>query len=752
MELVTLTGGHMTTKRKFAALVLVLSFLISSLSPWTQTTIFAENRLTLSIGDKNFYDQLLQKNFGEGNGDNWGALIERDDVSQEIILDTDKIKALLLRKIDLTQIQNREILETLIRSCTNLRFLTLYGCNLSDVDLSVLSHKESLTGLNLVYANLDRVPDITLPNATTLCLTGNNLSTPGAFDCLTGDRFPSLTNLWLDACQISDIGFVENLKTLTKLSIAKNKLTDESVSELIGMSEKLPGLQSLEMGKKCNVGGFGEEYLAGNSSNNFTNLAELASLPERFSKLDYLDLSGLRIKSLQEFSNAKIRINFSENYITDFAGLEGNRNFTLQKQNIDLNGNFASGRGCELPELIKRILDKDDVLNGELQYSNCSLSDDGTKIVIHPDITSSAYVKVENGRLGESKISFQLKKIPSYTIPTNLEAQVGDTLAEVLLPDGFTWKDSSQDVGEEGIHIFKAVYTPEDTDRYVVEDNIDLQVTVKAGSPGPAEPEEPEKPTEPEDPVKPEEPEKPTEPEKPAKPEEPEKPAEPEKPSQPPKPEEPSQPVRITEQERKKQKKRELALNAKLKVQYAGKTIKISWGKVQGAEGYDIYVQYCSRKFNPKCITTIKNGGTTKVIVRKITGKKLDLKKVCKVNVLAYTMEDGKKITLAKTITAHVVGNRNTKYTNVKAVKVNKSSYHLKKGGTAVIRPKTVLVNKNKKKLSNKHAREFRYETTNKEIATVSKKGRIAAVGKGSCAIYVYARNGYAKKVNIRVK
>ena len=65
---------------------------------------------------------------------------------------------------------------------------------------------------------------------------------------------------------------------------------------------------------------------------------------------------------------------------------------------------------------------------------------------------------------------------------------------------------------------------------------------------------------------------------------------------------------------------------------------------------------------------------------------------------------------------------------------------------------KTVLVNKNKKKLSNKHAREFRYETTNKEIATVSKKGRIAAVGKGSCAVYVYARNGYAKKLNIRVK
>ncbi|MCI8339376.1 MAG: hypothetical protein HFH62_12000 [Lachnospiraceae bacterium] len=47
---------------------------------------------------------------------------------------------------------------------------------------------------------------------------------------------------------------------------------------------------------------------------------------------------------------------------------------------------------------------------------------------------------------------------------------------------------------------------------------------------------------------------------------------------------------------------------------------------------------------------------------------------------------------LAKTITAHVVCSRNTKYTNVKAV------------------------------------------------------------GKGSCIVYVYARNGYAKKVQVKVE
>ena len=119
---------------------------------------------------------------------------------------------------------------------------------------------------------------------------------------------------------------------------------------------------------------------------------------------------------------------------------------------------------------------------------------------------------------------------------------------------------------------------------------------------------------------------------------------------------------------------------------------------------------------------------------------------------LAFKQEEGKNVTLAKTITAHVVGSKNTKYTNVKAVKVKKSSFNLKKGGTAAIKAGTVLVSRNKKKLSDEHAKEFRYATTNSRIATVSKKGKIKAVGKGSCSIYVYARNGYAKKIKVKVK
>ena len=48
--------------------------------------------------------------------------------------------------------------------------------------------------------------------------------------------------------------------------------------------------------------------------------------------------------------------------------------------------------------------------------------------------------------------------------------------------------------------------------------------------------------------------------------------------------------------------------------------------------------------------------------------------------------------------------------------------------------------------------KEFSYATSDKKVATVSSKRKIKAVGKGTCIIYGYARNGYAKKVKVTVE
>lgn len=68
---------------------------------------------------------------------------------------------------------------------------------------------------------------------------------------------------------------------------------------------------------------------------------------------------------------------------------------------------------------------------------------------------------------------------PDYEVPDNLIGYEGDTLADVSLPTGFSWVDSSQKLTEVGEFTFKVNYTPEDLDDYNVVKNIEVKVTVK---------------------------------------------------------------------------------------------------------------------------------------------------------------------------------------------------------------------------------------------------------------------------------
>lgn len=96
------------------------------------------------------------------------------------------------------------------------------------------------------------------------------------------------------------------------------------------------------------------------------------------------------------------------------------------------------------------------------------------------------------------------------------------------------------------------------------------------------------------------------------------------------------------------------------------------------------------------------------------------------------------------------MGNKNTKATDSKSITLNTTSVTLNAGKTATIKAKTVKKNKKRKILT--HTSEFRYASTDTDIATVSKKGVITAKRKGTCTVYVYAVNGMAKKVKVTVK
>ena len=55
-------------------------------------------------------------------------------------------------------------------------------------------------------------------------------------------------------------------------------------------------------------------------------------------------------------------------------------------------------------------------------------------------------------------------------------------------------------------------------------------------------------------------------------------------------------------------------------------------------------------------------------------------------------------------------------------------------------------------KLKVKMHRGMRYLSTNKKIASVSKKGIVKAKKKGTCYVYAYAQNGVYKKIKVVVR
>lgn len=68
-----------------------------------------------------------------------------------------------------------------------------------------------------------------------------------------------------------------------------------------------------------------------------------------------------------------------------------------------------------------------------------------------------------------------------YTAPGKCMGKSGSTLADVALPEGFTWKNAKTKLRKEGEYTYPAVYTPEDSVNYKI---VNLDITVKVTCPG----------------------------------------------------------------------------------------------------------------------------------------------------------------------------------------------------------------------------------------------------------------------------
>ncbi len=162
-------------------------------------------------------------------------------------------------------------------------------------------------------------------------------------------------------------------------------------------------------------------------------------------------------------------------------------------------------------------------------------------------------------------------------------------------------------------------------------------------------------------------------------------------------------------------------------------TIKLSWKKVEGADGYMIYGNQCNNhghKYKYKFITKVGADTTT------WTAKKLKKNKYYKYYIAAYRMVDGKEeiITISKTVHATTLSK---KYGIAQKIKVNKNTVNLAVGETFKLKAKEVNVSR-----KIQVHRAICFESTDTDIATVNKKGMIKAKSSGECKIYVFAQNG----------
>ena len=184
-----------------------------------------------------------------------------------------------------------------------------------------------------------------------------------------------------------------------------------------------------------------------------------------------------------------------------------------------------------------------------------------------------------------------------------------------------------------------------------------------------------------------------------------------------------------------------------LKSSKQGKTsIDLSWNAVPGASSYVIYGNKCGKGVKPVKIASVNGNRQT---VSAVNSQALKKGTYYKFIVVALD-KNNKVVSTSRVVHAATKGG---KVGNHKKVTVSKSvikkAKKLKKGKSLKLKAKAVPQSK---KLKVKKHVAVRYESTDVNIATVSKKGVVKAKNKGTCYVYAYAQNGISKRVKVTVK
>ena len=177
------------------------------------------------------------------------------------------------------------------------------------------------------------------------------------------------------------------------------------------------------------------------------------------------------------------------------------------------------------------------------------------------------------------------------------------------------------------------------------------------------------------------------------------------------------------------------------------KAIYLTWKKASGAKKYVIYGSLCGKKYK---MVKVAETSKKKYTVKKIAKKKLKKGKYYKFMIVAVDGA-GKVVSTSKIVHAATDG---AKYGNYKAITTkaekleDKNELDLEVGKKFKLKGKGV---KDPVRTKLKKHRGICYESTNPNVATVSKNGVVKGISEGKCYVYVYAQNGICVRIKVEV-
>jgi Leucine-rich repeat (LRR) protein len=347
-------------------------------------------------------------------------IVNKDDDTYTIEMinsDIDSIKEIVLFEINAQNIKGIEKFENLenvglilthvedispLSGLSKLERLDASGSRIKDI--SPVQNLKNLKWLFFEFNN--EIEDISvlqnLDKLEILSLNGNKISNIDGLEKLT-----NLKKLYIGENQISNIDKIGELVNLEVLVLSNNRISD--ISEIA----KLTKLKTLVLGGESQSLNFTVSGYA-KTGNLITDISPIENLVQ----LETLRLDRNNIKSIEGISkltNLK-ELYINHNHISDISEIQALtklENLYMEGQTItkEVPREQTGTVEIELPQVFIAAKEEGNIAytNKDFILTNCTLSEDGTKIIVDTEkIEEGVSIKIDGGKLDKTELSIVL--------------------------------------------------------------------------------------------------------------------------------------------------------------------------------------------------------------------------------------------------------------------------------------------------------------------------------------------------------